>query len=538
MKTTRTTRRCLLPVLVFGLLVTAGLGQRRDPDRDGDGLSDFDEIHKYRTDPTRADTDGDGRPDGDWAERREFTYSIRAVVHVMPSYDPTRLCDERQDGRLLYACKEYGELEIVSYPFATGHEAIGDGARRRPPREIARYVKAGPTTNWDGAMRRDLLRRLKSAGIDVSRLSKKETVTKVAAWALEHAPSLGRTCAWGVAFAKNRPFVPEGLAGKVDDMCRAKGWTRKELFAREIFGKGMYEHRTRGTCTTSANYLTTVLKAVGIPTRMIISIPLADTSSQRQVEMVGARLTNRPVRRAITRALERLRGSFASHTMNEVWVDGRWRLLNYARLGQPALDEQFFGLLLRVHTFDDLATGKLGGGWGVGRLKKTDVFRFNNPYSLVTVSDLMGPHADRKKLKLPDDDFPKLTVSKAYWFHSEHRPASIGADWHGARDRRFGHILVHIDEGHPGKGSSQFVDFFDEANKQFTLRAAGQPDVPAEAVKSWWAAPERGLCEFYLRIRPEDYRRMAKGVSYRLSPPEVGKTDRRWVVRENVALAR
>ena len=39
-------------------------------DSDGDGLSDFDEIHKYLTDPAKKDSDGDGTPDGDWNERR------------------------------------------------------------------------------------------------------------------------------------------------------------------------------------------------------------------------------------------------------------------------------------------------------------------------------------------------------------------------------------------------------------------------------------------------------------------------------------
>ncbi len=34
-----------------------------DPDTDGDGLSDFDELHRYGTDPLNPDTDGDGLTD-------------------------------------------------------------------------------------------------------------------------------------------------------------------------------------------------------------------------------------------------------------------------------------------------------------------------------------------------------------------------------------------------------------------------------------------------------------------------------------------
>ncbi len=36
-----------------------------NPDTDGDGLSDGDEVHKYHTDPLKVDTDGDGLTDGD-----------------------------------------------------------------------------------------------------------------------------------------------------------------------------------------------------------------------------------------------------------------------------------------------------------------------------------------------------------------------------------------------------------------------------------------------------------------------------------------
>ncbi len=38
---------------------------RKNPDTDGDGLSDGDEVLKYHTNPLKADTDGDGLSDGD-----------------------------------------------------------------------------------------------------------------------------------------------------------------------------------------------------------------------------------------------------------------------------------------------------------------------------------------------------------------------------------------------------------------------------------------------------------------------------------------
>jgi outer membrane protein OmpA-like peptidoglycan-associated protein len=37
----------------------------RNPDTDGDGLTDYEEVTKYHTDPLKTDTDGDGLSDGD-----------------------------------------------------------------------------------------------------------------------------------------------------------------------------------------------------------------------------------------------------------------------------------------------------------------------------------------------------------------------------------------------------------------------------------------------------------------------------------------
>src|SRR5687768_3979642 len=58
-----------------------------DTDTDGDGLSDFHEVHKYQSDPKKTDTAGNGVFDGEPKQRREFAYSVRAVIRVMPPYN-------------------------------------------------------------------------------------------------------------------------------------------------------------------------------------------------------------------------------------------------------------------------------------------------------------------------------------------------------------------------------------------------------------------------------------------------------------------
>jgi len=52
--------------------------------------------------------------------------------------------------------------------------------------------------------------------------------------------------------------------------------TVQQQFEHELLGEEMFANRTYGTCTSTAIYQTMVLRALGIPTRMILCIPLAD----------------------------------------------------------------------------------------------------------------------------------------------------------------------------------------------------------------------------------------------------------------------
>src|SRR5579863_6842369 len=156
-----------------------------DPDSDGDGLSDFQEVHKYFTDPKSADSDGDGIPDGDWHERREYSYSIRMVLKVLRPCDYFVAGDDYQDARLLSETDKLVELEVVHYPFNTNAGAI-EACRdwRTPGPDLEPYLAAGVTTNWDDAMRRDLVKQLRADRIDIGEMTDREVVEQVAGWLL------------------------------------------------------------------------------------------------------------------------------------------------------------------------------------------------------------------------------------------------------------------------------------------------------------------------------------------------------------------
>jgi hypothetical protein len=177
-----------LASLVLALQSSSAPPATADPDRDGDrdGLSDFQEQHKYFTDPRKADSDGDGIPDGDWDERREYAYSVRTIVQVLPPVTPDVLCDDYQDARILESRPDYVELEVVHYPLNTVADAIvGDPEWRKhvaARKELKPFLEPGLTANWNSKMRDELVAALGKDGIDVARLDDKQLVEQASKW--------------------------------------------------------------------------------------------------------------------------------------------------------------------------------------------------------------------------------------------------------------------------------------------------------------------------------------------------------------------
>lgn len=182
-----------------------------DLDTDGDGLSDFHERHKYLTDPGSPDSDRDGVPDGDWSERREFAYTVRSIVQVVPPVTRDVLQDDYQDARILEQTDAYVELEVIHYPRNTVAEAIGPNPHwRRDYAGMERWLAPGPTANWDRAMREELIRRLAEDGIDIEALDDREVVERASKWLLRHAESIDGFTTFSTHFVDGEPRVHPG----------------------------------------------------------------------------------------------------------------------------------------------------------------------------------------------------------------------------------------------------------------------------------------------------------------------------------------
>lgn len=529
-KTSRSSTFVFALFFALSLAVPAiGQGDRdTDADTDGDGLSDFSETHKYLTDPKAEDSDGDGVPDGDWNERREYGYTIRTVVRVIGPCGLGDLCDDYQDARVLEETDAYVEIEVIHYPLSTAGERIkGRRDWQRVAAEMKEYTRPRINTDWDAKMRRDLLAELAAAGIDVDQLNDKEIVERVSRWFMDTYKSYEMFNALHVRYPGGKV---QAIPGRERHIKKGDpSWSLEDQFERELLGRSMYYHKTRGACTSSAMALTTVMRAVGIPTRMVLAIPVVDGSDPGQVAMVRHGVTNHAVRETVLRGLAPLENAFASHTFNEVFVGGRWRRLNYARLGQPILDHGMFGLLTHVHTFDDLSEWGLEATWGEWSAKhqKTFVFAHHNPYSTIGVSDRFGEHADLANPEVAKRELAGLTIGKVYWFHGPERPQSIGAD-ECANDGS-GHVLVHVEETF--EGVEELLGVYQSLDKEFVLKAKGEKDVRVEARRGFW------FNEFYLQIDGPEFATMAAGVPYALHALNAGGPPK-WTVKPGLTLTK
>ncbi len=234
------------------------------------------------------------------------------------------------------------------------------------------------------------------------------------------------------------PGLEDAVARGIAD----KSLSTEDQWQRELFARGMFENRVRGSCTSSAIYLDGCLRALGIPTRIVLGIPCIDPSDAREIEMLKHGITHKGVRRIVLQAIEGQRGAWVSHTFDEVWVAGRWRRLNYEHLGQNILDPQYLGLMTHVATFGDWAEGEMAKTWGVRQAKGApheDVFAGPNPYSTVSVSDRFGVHAHiPNDFLLGPDEFQVLTIEKAYPWSSPERKVSMDLRDDDASTRRSG----------------------------------------------------------------------------------------------------
>jgi hypothetical protein len=219
-----------------------------------------------------------------------------------------------------------------------------------------------------------------------------QAVEQVSRWALKRATPHNGFVIWTLHYPDAKPAVFPSLHRQFAADAQSAGLSPERMIAREALGRSMFYDQTYGSCTSVSIYLSTILRAIGIPTRTIVCIPPFDPNDKSQADAFYAAVDDERVRLAVAKGLNRAEG-FIDHIFNEVYIGGRWVRLNYGKLGQPILEPAQLGLMVRVAAFDSISEAPLAATWGmryfyypIGQPRLSSI----NPYKMLSIRDSRG----------------------------------------------------------------------------------------------------------------------------------------------------
>ncbi|HLK61011.1 MAG TPA: transglutaminase domain-containing protein [Chthonomonadaceae bacterium] len=450
-------------------------------------------------------------------EMDDQSYTITTTVRLAPPYDLKAMNDEFQSARLIKEEKGVGEFEITYKPFHR-QTVTANPNWKRDDAAMSAYLRPRTAANWDEDLRKRILQDLHEAGIDPDTLDDKTLVEKVSEWAMHRSTFNSQFGLWMVEFVNGKPvvapqfkqaFAHEEPAGVDDDV----------LFNRELFGKGMYENKTHGACTSTSTYLATILRAIGIPTRILLTVPACDPNDPKQVAMLLAAVRHHRIRREIQYGVNA--SGFVNHVFNEVWVGGKWVRLNYNRLGQPIVDRNYEGLMTHVFTANDISEIPFSTTWGARYALETGPKLSSvNPYQMLSATDFVKPGAKFDNPPIPS--LPSATIVAILKPGDPRLPEFVkpgkGTD-----------AILQIKEWIAEDNYLQLRDFIKGANATFLLRAPGKPELKATLTGGNYSSGDGVFQGFGIRIegKPE------AGAAYHLVPQNDAYKNK-WVVSEDV----
>ena len=425
-------------------------------------------------------------------------------------------------------------MEITYFPLNTNREAIGENANwKRDYAGMTQYLAPTVTENWDEQMRSDLLAALRADGIDPERLTDREVVTQVSGWLKKRSRFTDAFAIWLVHFPNGKPEVHPLLRAAFEREKKAAGKTTdQEMFDQEVLGRSMFYGRVHGSCTSYSVYLATVLRALGIPTRIAFFVAPADSNNAAQKQMLMDAVHHNQVRATIRHGLPRA-GGFSNHLYNECYVGNRWVRVNYNVVGQNTLDDGYLGLMTHIYTTDSLSHVPMAETWGLRyaayrslgpELKMSSV----NPYRLISVSEHFGAKAKIANPAVGEEELRAVTVKEAYWKDELPKYVSMkGGDPTGAD------FYLGIAEYIP-RYAGQMRDFEAQAGHDFVLEAAGKPAVKA-SLSGMKLSNGAQYQMWGVKIAADSRKDVAAGTEYAIRPVNTSDVYR-WSVRGGVVV--
>jgi hypothetical protein len=451
------------------------------------------------------------RAEGAAAPDPDSNYTIHALMRFMNPIDVPAMNDGRQIVTIVHAGEEYTDVNCTLFPLLVP-QVKSDPHWRADDKAMEQYIRPGLTANWDARMRNDLLAALKSDGIDADALDDKALVENVSKWLLHRSNSIDMFDTWFVDFPGGSPRILPGLedAFREPHNLGDPTWSTQQQFEHELLGRSMFYNRCFGSCTSYAIYQATVMRALGIPTRIFLTSPLIDGGSGAQQDMLAHNIHHHLVATTVQQGMEGIHG-FANHTYNEVYVGGVWTTLNYDRLGQPMLDKNYYGLMVHINTLADWSDGNYAATWGSAYAQQDRPFI---PYATLDLWDEFGKNAHIDNPPVEDTTPKTVTVSRAYWQSDPNRPANVPAPATAGS----GDLMLHVTNTDLVRDYRRLKEFMRRSGRDFLLQAPGQKPVTAHVtLGSVTSTPD--VCEIFLSIPTADYDAMPAGVTYFLKLP-------------------
>lgn len=235
-------------------------------DTDGDGLSDYYEICKYKTNPLNKDSDGDGMVDSDWNERREFTYTIQAVVDLRPPFNEEHMNDFYQDARKI----EVLEDDVTCFEFILYPEAeVMVNPKQYIPIE-SEYTKPTYTKNYSKEIVDDMKKVTYKATTDFQ--ATKEIIQYF--YKNTEYVSIDKD----LGYATDMPLLFNIYRDKErnikENFADTSTYSIEEIKERNVFANSMYHYKVHGACGSTAVLKGAMLRAAGLEEKTIFTIPL------------------------------------------------------------------------------------------------------------------------------------------------------------------------------------------------------------------------------------------------------------------------
>ena len=227
----------------------------------GCSLSDCSEHVKYKTNLLKVDSDGNGIPDNNCTESRKNTYKVHVVMKIREPFKLKEMNDSYQDVRVVECRDKNGYTTIDANIYPGTHVCLTPSAYplKDLPEELQAYTRPGIATNYDLKMREEVKKIVKEANATTD----VQAVESILKWVND----------------ETRSYPPPYDIAEVYYTYLDHGEVKVRNYHFEIpvnillrthyFAASMFRERVHGSCSSIATLKCAMIKAAGIPCRLI-----------------------------------------------------------------------------------------------------------------------------------------------------------------------------------------------------------------------------------------------------------------------------